>query len=78
VLDWLTARTPVNRPIVPRELVRRSIARIYWPTSDALRPAGALDTRPLEHAGGDHWQGLCRRSLISGSLNLRSALGIFF
>jgi hypothetical protein len=27
VLDWLTARTPINRPIVPRDLVRRSIAR---------------------------------------------------
>jgi len=27
VLDWLIARTPINRPIVPRDLVRRSIAR---------------------------------------------------
>jgi hypothetical protein len=27
VLDWQIARTPVNRPIVPRDLVRRSIAR---------------------------------------------------
>jgi hypothetical protein len=69
VLDWQIARTPVNRPIVPRDLVRRSIARIYWPTSDAPRPAGALDTRPFDRTGGDHWQGLCRRSLISGSLS---------
>ena len=26
MLDWLIARTPVNRPIVPRDLVLRSIA----------------------------------------------------
>ena len=78
-LDWLIARTPVNRPIVPRDLVRRSIARIYWPTSDALRPADALDTRPFEHAGGDHGKDYAEEALsVVHSLNLRSALGIFF
>ena len=83
MLDWLTTRTPVNRPIVPRDPPQHrvdgelglndfrcaEILRVYWPTSDAPRPAGALDTRPFEHAGGDHWQELWRRSLISGSLS---------
>jgi hypothetical protein len=46
-----------------------TLLRVYWPTSDAPRPAGALDARPFERAGADHWQGLCRRSLVSGSLS---------
>jgi len=44
-------------------------------TTTAGPPVTRLDrlarsTRDLfERAGGDHWQGLCRRSLISGSLS---------
>ena len=79
VLDWLIARTPVNRPIVPRDLVRRSIARIYWPTSDALRPAGALDTQPFNTLEAITGKDYAEEALsVVLSLNLRSALGIFF
>jgi hypothetical protein len=39
VLDWLIARTPVNRPIVPRDLVLRSIARTV---RDLLNPLAAI------------------------------------
>ena len=79
VLDWLIARTPVNRPIVPRDLVRRSIARIYWPpvtrldrltrsTRDLLNTLAAI-------TGKDYAE---EALSVVHSLNLRSALGIFF
>ena len=75
MLDWLTARTPINRPIVPRDLVRRSgftgppVTRSTgWRARDLLNTLAAI-------TGKDYAE---EALSVVHSLNLRSALGIFF